>query len=86
MACFLMHQEDVQLCIPSFETTDSVTYYVIEIKIGSVKWTVKHRYVSEQGLVYSEIAFFDNKLLVDIDSYKSPSILHELLDLFTFSC
>lgn len=43
MACFLVNQEDVELSIPSYETTDGVTYYTLEVKIASVKWNVRHR-------------------------------------------
>ncbi|XP_001605947.2 nischarin [Nasonia vitripennis] len=57
MACFLMNQEDVQLSIPSFETTDGVTFYVVEVKIGTVEWTVKHR--------YSEFAELHDTLVLD---------------------
>ncbi|XP_020280844.1 nischarin [Pseudomyrmex gracilis] len=44
MACLLLNQENVRVKIPSFETTDGVTYYCIEVGIASIKWTVKHRY------------------------------------------
>lgn len=30
--------------IPSHETKDNVTYYVIKVNIGMVSWTVVHRY------------------------------------------
>lgn len=30
--------------IPSADTVDGVTYYCIEVRIASIKWTVKHRY------------------------------------------
>lgn len=43
MASFLENQEDVHLAIPAHETTDGVTYYVVEINIGPIKWSVKHR-------------------------------------------
>ncbi|XP_033216816.1 nischarin-like [Belonocnema kinseyi] len=44
MACLLFNQEDVDIKIPSSETVDSVTFYTIEVRIASIKWTVKHRY------------------------------------------
>ncbi|KAG7204404.1 hypothetical protein KM043_004848 [Ampulex compressa] len=44
MACLLLNQENVHIKIPSTETVDGVTYYCIEVRIASVKWTLKHRY------------------------------------------
>ncbi|XP_014204877.1 nischarin [Copidosoma floridanum] len=57
MANFLENQEDVQLSIPSYETTDNVTYYLVEVTIGTVKWSVKHR--------YSEFAELHDTLVTD---------------------
>lgn len=34
----------MHLKIPSVDTVDGVTYYCIEVRIASIKWTVKHRY------------------------------------------
>lgn len=39
-----MNQENVHIKIPSVDTLDGVTYYCIEVRIASIKWTVKHRY------------------------------------------
>ncbi|XP_076664340.1 nischarin [Andrena cerasifolii] len=44
MACLLLNQENVHIKIPSADTADGVTYYCIEVRIASIKWTVKHRY------------------------------------------
>ncbi|XP_034952020.1 nischarin [Chelonus insularis] len=44
MACLLQNQENIQIKIPSFETIDGVTYYLIQVSIGDVTWTLKHRY------------------------------------------
>lgn len=44
MACLLLNQENVHIKIPSVETLDGVTYYCIEVRIASIKWTIKHRY------------------------------------------
>lgn len=38
-----MNQDDVQLSIPSYEITDGITYYVVQVKIATITWTVKHR-------------------------------------------
>ncbi|KAJ8676420.1 hypothetical protein QAD02_012207 [Eretmocerus hayati] len=57
MACLLMNQNDVQLSIPASETSDNVTYYLIDIRIANVKWTVKHR--------YSEFAELHETLVLD---------------------
>ena len=44
MACLLMNQEDVHLTVPTYQTQDGVTFYILEVRIANVKWTVKHRY------------------------------------------
>lgn len=43
MASLLFNQENVHIKIPSADTADGVTYYCIEVRIASIKWTVKHR-------------------------------------------
>ncbi|XP_076622249.1 nischarin [Colletes latitarsis] len=44
MACLSLNQENVHIKISSADTVDGVTYYCIEVRIASIKWTVKHRY------------------------------------------
>ena len=44
MACLLLNQDDISITIPSSTQDDSVTYYIIQVKVGSVEWTIKHRY------------------------------------------
>ncbi|OAD56010.1 Nischarin [Eufriesea mexicana] len=44
MACLLLNQENVHIKIPSAVTVVGITYYCIEVRIASIKWTVKHRY------------------------------------------
>lgn len=44
MACLSLNKENVHIKIPSADTVDGVTYYCIEVRIASIKWTVKHRY------------------------------------------
>ncbi|KAK0084738.1 hypothetical protein PV325_006492 [Microctonus aethiopoides] len=44
MACLLLNQENIIIKIPSFEIIDGVTYYIIEVKVDDVNWTLKHRY------------------------------------------
>lgn len=44
MASLLNNQEDIQLTIPSYESQDGITYYILEVQISNTKWTVKHRY------------------------------------------
>lgn len=44
MACSLLNQKTIQIKIPGYETTDNVTFYTINVSIGDVNWTLKHRY------------------------------------------
>ncbi|XP_011299723.1 nischarin [Fopius arisanus] len=44
MACLLLNSESIQIKIPSIETIDGITYYVVEVRINEVVWTLKHRY------------------------------------------
>lgn len=44
MASLLSNEEDVSIKIPSSTQQDNVTFYNIEMKVGPVQWTVKHRY------------------------------------------
>ncbi|KAH0557866.1 nischarin [Cotesia glomerata] len=44
MACSLLNQKNIQIKIPGYETTDNVTFYIINVSIGDVNWTLKHRY------------------------------------------
>lgn len=44
MACLLLNQDDINIKIPRVETTDGVTYYVIEVRVATVNWSLKHRY------------------------------------------
>ncbi|KAK0183125.1 hypothetical protein PV327_001195 [Microctonus hyperodae] len=44
MASLLLNQENITIKIPSYEIIDGVTYYIIEVKVDDVNWTLKHRY------------------------------------------
>lgn len=44
MACLLENDNNFSVSIPSHETKNNVTYYTINITVGSVSWTVSHRY------------------------------------------
>ncbi|ENN74261.1 hypothetical protein D910_03526 [Dendroctonus ponderosae] len=44
MACLWRNQNRSSIEIPSTEEFSSVTYYVIHVTVGEVKWKVKHRY------------------------------------------
>ncbi len=44
MACLLENDHNFSVSIPSYETKDNVTYYSIEVTVGTVTWTVSHRY------------------------------------------
>lgn len=44
MACLLLNQENISIKIPSVDTIDGVTFYLIEVKVGEIIWTLKHRY------------------------------------------
>ncbi|XP_066259019.1 nischarin [Euwallacea similis] len=44
MACLWHHQTETTLEIPSTELFSNVTYYIILVTVGEVKWKVKHRY------------------------------------------
>lgn len=44
MACFWLNPDDVEINIPNVEIDNNVIYYVVEIKMNELKWSVKHRY------------------------------------------
>lgn len=44
MACLLLNQGDFGIKIPSSDNQDGVTFYNIEVHVGGVQWSVKHRY------------------------------------------
>lgn len=44
MAFFLLNKTNISLKIPKVEDFDRVTFYVILVKVGSVSWTVEHRF------------------------------------------
>lgn len=44
MACFLSNRHDTSITIPSAEKNDSVIVYMIKVRVGSISWTVLHRY------------------------------------------
>ncbi|XP_012526613.1 nischarin [Monomorium pharaonis] len=44
MACVLQNQDNVHLKIKSTNTVGGITYYNIEVTVGSVKWDVVRRY------------------------------------------
>nr|XP_003703254.1 PREDICTED: nischarin [Megachile rotundata] len=65
MACLLLNQKNVHIKIPSADTVDGVTYYCIEVRVASIKWTVKHR--------YNDFAELHEKLVSD--NYVKKDIL-----------
>lgn len=44
MSSFVNHRNDSSLSVDEACTKDSVTYYKIVVKVGSVNWVVWHRY------------------------------------------
>ena len=45
MACLLSNPELINITIPTVESTDGVTYYVIEVRVADkISWNLKHRY------------------------------------------
>ncbi|KAG7309134.1 hypothetical protein JYU34_005056 [Plutella xylostella] len=44
MSSFVNHREDSSVNIEDTSTKDSVTFYKITVKVGSVSWSVLHRY------------------------------------------
>lgn len=57
MACFLHDKDNVIITVPEIEDINTITYYKIFVKVGSVSWRVKHR--------YSEFVTLHEKLVVD---------------------
>lgn len=57
MACFLLNKSNISLTIPKVEDFEKVTFYVILVKVGSVSWTVEHR--------YSDFVSLHEKLVTD---------------------
>lgn len=56
MSCFLK-SNDTSVSIIRIAENDGITYYEIEVKVGIVKWTVKHR--------YSEFCDLHDKLVLE---------------------
>ena len=54
MANSLMKPESVEIYIHEAIAEDNVTHYVIHVRIGSIEWTVRHRY---KDFVEVSIAF-----------------------------
>ncbi|XP_030748701.1 nischarin-like [Sitophilus oryzae] len=57
MACLWSNSNEVLIQIPLTEEIDNVTFYQISVKVGEIKWNVKHR--------YSEFYNLHNQLITD---------------------
>lgn len=57
MACFWLHQHETSVGIPETEEIANVTFYNIEVTVGSVSWHVSRR--------YSEFFEMHNQLIVN---------------------
>ncbi|CAB3233274.1 unnamed protein product [Arctia plantaginis] len=44
MSSFINHREDSTVSVDEATTKDNVTYYKITVKVGTIQWTVLHRY------------------------------------------
>jgi hypothetical protein len=44
MACFLTNRRDITISIPNAEKNDNIIVYMIVVRVGSISWTVLHRY------------------------------------------
>ena len=44
MAQSLDKPEEIRIFVPEAITKDGITQYVIQVIIGSVEWTIKHRF------------------------------------------
>jgi hypothetical protein len=44
MACFLINRHDTAIAIPDAERNDSITVYMIMVRVVCILWTVLHRY------------------------------------------
>uniref|UniRef100_A0A1B6DLI2 PX domain-containing protein n=1 Tax=Clastoptera arizonana TaxID=38151 RepID=A0A1B6DLI2_9HEMI len=44
MACFLFNKQNSKINIPKTEEIEKVTFYLINVRVNFVEWTVKHRY------------------------------------------
>lgn len=44
MACFFQNGDETKITIPRIEETEKCTLYEIKVEIGSIHWTVLHRY------------------------------------------
>lgn len=44
MSSFTKHRDESTVSVDEATTKDNVTYYKIIVKVGSVKWSVLHRY------------------------------------------
>lgn len=44
MSSFINHREDSRVSVDEATTKDNVTYYKIAVKVGTVQWTVLHRF------------------------------------------
>jgi len=44
MACFLSNRHDTEITIPNVENNENISIYIIMVRVGSISWTVPHRY------------------------------------------
>lgn len=44
MACFVSNRHDTAITIPNVEKHENVSVYIIMVRVGSISWTIPHRY------------------------------------------
>ncbi|XP_022189395.2 nischarin [Nilaparvata lugens] len=64
MACFLVHNNDTTITIPQVENTNNIVFYIINVKVGPVEWSVKQRY--NGFLELHEILVSDHSVAKDL--------------------
>lgn len=78
MACLLCNQKQTFLEIPTTEEITNITYYIILVTVGEIRWKIKHR--------YSEFFDLHNKLVTDHgvskDILPSKKVIGNKSDLF----
>lgn len=80
MACLLLNQENVHIKIPSADTIDGITYYCIEVRIASIKWTVKHRWAFLIHLFWHSVLFL--YFAVSLNFHYVPNLIVSIVLLF----
>lgn len=44
MACILKHFAETTIKIPKYNLVDGTTFYDIHVTVGTINWTVQHRF------------------------------------------